>query len=94
MHPAVPVLRWGRSRSVDQPQDFLEQFPRDRDLGHPKRDVTAVADGLRAGLDEFLLQARQRLLLDRLERRHRPQEIAGIIGESVKMETNGAGMSG
>jgi hypothetical protein len=47
----------------------------------------------RAGLDEFLLQARQRPLLEWLERRQHPQEIAAIIGESVKMETDGAGMS-
>jgi hypothetical protein len=59
--------RWPQFR--DQPQDIGEQISRDGDLGHLECDVAAVANDLRADLDEFLLQARQRLVLDRLRRR-------------------------
>ena len=40
-HPNIQYLRWGWfwSQIVDQPQYFLEQFPRHRDLGHLEDDV-------------------------------------------------------
>ena len=41
-------------------------FARDGDLGHLEGDVAAVADDLRADLDQLLLQTRQRLVFDRL----------------------------
>ena len=63
-HPTVPILCWGRSwsQSVDQPQDFLEQFPRHRDLGHLEDDVAAMAHDLGADLHEFSPQIGRRLL--------------------------------
>src|SRR6266536_148154 len=75
-HPTVPVLLWSRSwsQSVDQPQDFLEQFLRQRDLGHLEDDVAAMAHDLGADLHEFFSQARQRPLLDRLRQSQRPHE--------------------
>jgi hypothetical protein len=39
-----------------QPQDFVEQTPRHRNLGHLERDVAPVAYDLRADLDELLSQ--------------------------------------
>ena len=41
---------------------------------------------LRADLDQLLLRARQRPVLDRLGRRQRAQEIAEIVGERMKLE--------
>jgi hypothetical protein len=38
------------------------------DLGHLKGDIASVAHHLRAHLDQLLLQARQRPVLDRLGR--------------------------
>jgi hypothetical protein len=50
----------------DQHQDFPEHLPRHRDLGHLERDVAAMADDLRADLDQLLVQAGQRPRLRRL----------------------------
>ena len=61
------------------------------DLGHLEGDIAAVADDLRADLDQLLLQARQRPIFDRLRRRQRAQEVAEIVGERVKLKANGVG---
>ena len=58
---------------LDEPA--AEQMPRDGDFGHLKRDV-AVADELRADLDQLILRARQRATLDRFRRRQRPARRA------------------
>ena len=44
-HPSLQLLRWGWpwSQSIDQPQNFLEQFLRHRDLGHLEDDVASMA---------------------------------------------------
>ena len=60
--------------------------PGDSDLGHLECDVAAVVDDLRADLDQLLLQARQRPVLDRLGCRQRAQEVAEIVGERMKLE--------
>jgi hypothetical protein len=54
-------LRWGWpwSQSGDQPQDFMEQSSRHRDLSHLEDDVAAMAHNLGADLHEFFPQARQ-----------------------------------
>jgi hypothetical protein len=75
----------------DQPQDLGEQRPRHGDLGHLEGDIAAVADDLRADLDQLLFQAGQRPVLDRLGRRQRAQEVADIVGERVKLKPDGIG---
>jgi hypothetical protein len=50
-----------------------------------------VAHHLRADLDQLLLQARQRPILDRFRRCEGVQEIAEIVGERMKLEPNGNG---
>jgi hypothetical protein len=50
-----------------------------------------VADNLRADLDQLFLEAGQRPVLDRLGCRQRAQEVAEIVGESVKLKSNGIG---
>ena len=46
---------------------------------------------LGADLDQLLLQARQRPVLDRLRPRQRVQEIAELVGERMKLEPHGVG---
>ena len=69
----------------------MEHLPWDGDLGHLKGDKATVADDLRADLDQLLLQARQRPVLDRLRRRQRSKEIAEIIGERVELKSHSVG---
>ena len=80
-----------RPQFGDQPQDLCKQHPRHGNLGHLEGDIAAVADDLRPDLDQLLLQAGQRPVLDRLGRRQRTKEIAEIVGERVKLETDGIG---
>jgi hypothetical protein len=77
--------------AVPRPQDVGEQISRNGDLGHLERDIAPMADDLRANLDQLLLQGRKRPVFDRLWRRQRTQEIAEIIGERMKLETDGVG---
>jgi hypothetical protein len=63
----------------------------DRDLSHLERDIAAVADNLRADLDQLFLEARQRPIFDRLGRRQRSQEVAEIVGEGMKLKANSVG---
>ena len=92
--PAARSCRRGirrRPQFGDQPQDLGEQHPRHGDLGHLEGDIAAVADDLRADLDQLLLQAGQRPVLDRLGRRQRAQEVAEIVGERMKLKPHGVG---
>ena len=89
-HYAVDVTR-RRPQFRDQPQDVGEQVSRNGDLGHLEGDIAAVADDLRADLDQLFLQARQRPVFDRLGRRQRAQEVAEIVGEGMKLEPDGVG---
>ena len=75
----------------DQAENLLEHLQWDGDLGHLERDVVAVADDLRADLDQLLLQARQRPVLDRFGCCQRAQEVAEIVGERMKLEPNRVG---
>jgi hypothetical protein len=50
-----------------------------------------VAHDLRANLDEFLLEARQRPVFDWLGRGERAQEVAEIVGEGMKLEPHSVG---
>ena len=50
-----------------------------------------MADHFRTDLDQFVLQARQRPVLDRLRRRPHAQEIAEVVGERTKLEPHRVG---
>ena len=50
-----------------------------------------MADDLRADLDQFLLQARQRPVFDWLGRRQRAEKVAEIVGKRMKLEPHGVG---
>ena len=82
---------WLRPQFRDQSQNLLEHLPWDGDLRHLEGDITAVADELSANLDQLFLQARQRPVLDRLGSRQRAQDVAEIVGERVKLKSNGVG---
>jgi hypothetical protein len=53
--------RWcgRRPKPGNKHQDVPEHEPRHGDLGHLERHVTAMADDLRANLDQLLPQARR-----------------------------------
>ena len=72
----------------DEPQTVGEELPRDSGLRHLEGYIAAVASDLRADLDELLLAPSQRPVPDRLRCRQGAQEIAEIVDESVKQETD------
>ncbi len=80
-----------RPQFADQLQDLGEQAPWNRDLGHLEGNIAAVAYELGADLDQLLLQAGQRPVLDRLGRRQRAQDVAEVVGQRVKLEPDGVG---
>ena len=82
---------WLRPQFRDEPQNLLEHLPWDGDLSHLEGDVAAVANNLRADLDQLFLQARQRPVFDGFRCCQRTQEIAEVIGERMKLEPNGIG---
>jgi hypothetical protein len=50
----------------DEQQNLLEHLSWDSDLSHLEDNIAAVAHNLPTDLDQFLFQARQRPVLDRL----------------------------
>src|SRR6516164_1430075 len=83
--PNVSRWRWWwlRPQFRNEPQYLLEHLPWDRDLGHLEGDMATVAHDLRTNLDQLLLQARQRPVLDWLGRRQRAQEISEVVSERM-----------
>ncbi len=92
-HLPRSVLHWGRSSSqpVEQPQYFLEQFSRHRDLGHLEDGVAGVAHDLGTYLHKLLPQAGQRPMRDRLGQGQRPHEVGEIGGQRVQLKTRRVG---
>ena len=70
----------------DQPQDLGEQSPRHRNLSHLESNVPSVRDDPGADLDQLLLQAGQRPVLDRLRQSQRPHEVSEIVSKRMKLE--------
>jgi len=64
---------------------------RDSNFGHLEGAIAPVADNLGADLDQFLLEAGQRPVVDRLGCCQGAQEVAEIVGQRMKLETNGVG---
>jgi hypothetical protein len=104
-HTLTPVIcrvcsagfsSWRRRRAQpnDQPQDLSEHLSRHRDLSHLEGDVTAMADDLRADLDQLLLEAGERPRLCCFRHRQRPHEIPEIIGQHMELKTHGIGGEG
>lgn len=85
------VSCWHRHRERAQRGDPLDdrgkQLARDRDLRDLVGDVPAVADHLRADLDQFLAQRRQRPLGNRLGNRQSPKEVSEALRQHVKLQT-------
>ncbi len=89
---AVYLRSWrGRSRSepIDAAQDVGKQVSRDRDLGKLESDVAPMAYDLRADSDQFLPQCGQRPMFDSLGQSECAQEVAEIVGQCVKLKTDG-----
>ncbi len=91
-HLAVdfPGLRRSGSWSqiINQAQDFPEQFPRLRHLGHLERDVPATVDYLGTNLHQFLPQRGQRPVPDVLWQSQRPHEVGETVGEGLQLQAN------
>jgi hypothetical protein len=87
----TPVDAAGGGRSWRSAAKLVKHLTRDGDLRHLEGDVAAMADDLRGNLDQRLLEGRHRPVLYRLRRRQCAQEIAEIVGERVKLETDGVG---
>ena len=82
--PLTPAgIGWRRPKFGDQPQNFGEQCPYGN-FAHLEGDIAAMGHHLCADLDQLLLQAGQH----RLVRRQSAQEIAEIVGERGKLETD------
>ena len=62
-----------------------------RNFRHLEGDIAAVADNFGADLDQLLLQAGQRPVLDRFGCRQGAQEVAEIVGEGVKLKPDRVG---
>lgn len=63
-------------------QDVGEQAPRHGNLGHLEGDIAPVADDLGADLDQLLLEAGQRPVLDRFWCCKRAQEVTRSEADS------------
>lgn len=83
-----------RPQVRDHAQDAGEEVSRDGHLRHLEGDIAAMADEPGADLDQLLAQRRHRPVADRLRRRQRAHEVAGIVGERVKLEANRVGGEG
>ena len=68
-----------------QPQEFVEQAPRHRNLGHLERDVSAGADDPGPNLHQLLLQRGQRPVLDRLRQSQGAHEVGEIVGQCMEL---------
>jgi hypothetical protein len=86
--PERPLIH---RQPVDQPQYFLEQVSRHRDLGHLEDGGAGVAHDLGTDLDQLLSQAGQRPLRDRLWQGQRLHEVGEIAGQRVQLKTHRIG---
>ena len=82
---------WSRLRfePLNAVQYVGEQVPRNGDLRHLERDIAPVADDLAANLDQFVSQTGQRPVPHGIRQRQSAQEVAEVVGECVKLETDG-----
>ena len=76
------------SEPVDAAQDVSEQASRDCDLGHLEGYIAPVADDLAANLDQFVSQTGQRPVPHGIRQGQGSQEVAEVVGECVKLETD------
>ena len=77
------------SEPVDAAQDVGKQVSRYCDLGHLEGYIAPVADDLAANLDQFVSQTGQRPVPHGIRQRQSAQEVAEVVGECVKLETDG-----
>jgi hypothetical protein len=82
-----------RPQFRDRTQTLDEEISGNRDFGHLKRNIPAVAHDLSADLDRLFLQACQRPAFDRFRRRQRAQEIPEIVSQRMKLDTSINGLS-
>src|SRR3954452_39603 len=86
--------RGWRAPPGDQRQDVRERLSWYRDFGHLAGHVSAMADDLRADLDQLFAQAGQRPHPYRLGHCQSAHEIADVIGQSMELNAHGIGGEG
>src|SRR5665213_40740 len=77
-----------RSQSSASLHNRGEQLAWDRDLRHLERNVSAVADNLRADLDQLLSKAGQRSIFDRFGHCERAKEVSEVVCQRMKLKAN------
>jgi hypothetical protein len=87
--PKARRAEWVMPAPGDQQQDVPKHLTRYRDLGQLEADVAAVADDLRADLDQLLALAGQRPCLRRFRHRQHAYEVAEVVSQRMELETHG-----
>ncbi len=81
--------RYGaRPQRADPPQDLGEQVSWDGDFCQLECGVAAMAHDLGSDFDQLLAQGGQRPVLNGLRQGQRPQEVAEVISERMKLQAN------
>jgi hypothetical protein len=70
-------------------QDISEQVSGNGDLGHLEGNVAPVVHDLAADLDQPVPERRHRPLLHGIRQRQSAQEVADVVCDCVKLETDG-----
>ena len=78
-----PAFQIDQDYKIGQRHQDKSQNSWDGDCGHPEGNIATMADDLCAGLDELLLEGRQRPVLDRLRRCQGSQELAEVIAKRL-----------
>ncbi len=87
---ALGLSRGGSSSQfIDPPQDFPKRVPRHGNLCQLEHNVSAMANNFGPDLHQFLPQRGQRPGLYLLRQGQRPHEVAEIVGQGVKLESEG-----
>ena len=85
--PFTPVLDQAAATVGLSAAEFRRPSSARQLLSHLEGDIAAMADDLRADLDQLPL----RQAADRLGRRQCPQEVAEVVGEGMEVELHGVG---
>jgi hypothetical protein len=89
--PFTPVMDQAVAAVRRSAAKCCEELSRDSDFSHLEGDIAAVAGDLHADLDQLLPQAGQRPVLDRFGCCEGAQEVAEIVGESMKLKSDSVG---
>src|SRR5713101_5706204 len=78
----------GATESLDAPEDLPKESRCQVALGQLEDEVPSVPNEAPAGLEQALLQARQRPALDGKRQDQPTQEIAEVVGDDAEQEAD------